>query len=241
MELVHRSVDLRAAAALGQVGETVLGQVMCRELRPEVAASLLGVPHLRDQRVERFVVESGRRDDDPLVRQCARVGRHASGLDAADVCVVRARDGEAERRAGDEGHVGEVRAAGVRVVEHEHVAGRGVVAHHRGDRVRHRPQVDGDVLGLGDHPATLVEDRGRAVAPLLDVGREGGADEHRAHLLGDRAQRAAENLELDFHDLVTIQLPLFPSLTPTHPGGNQQVEPSSSSTPGPDTSRRLPG
>ena len=35
-----------------------------------------------------------------------------------------------------------------------------------------------------------VEERGRAVAALLDVRREGGAHEHGAHLLGDRPQRA---------------------------------------------------
>ena len=129
-------------------------------------------------------------------------------------------DGEAERGARDERHVGEVRAAGVRVVEDEDVVRARVVPHDGGDRVRHRAEVDGDVLGLRDHPAALVEERRRAVAPLLDVRRERRADEHRAHLLGDRAQRAAENLELDVHGLVThrVSRHVSPSLTPTHPG-----------------------
>ena len=81
-------------------------------------------------------------------------------------------------------------------------SGAGSCAHDGGDRVGHRAEVDGDVLGLHDHPAALVEQRGRAVAPLLDVRGEGGADEHRAHLLGDRAQAAADDLELDVHSLV---------------------------------------
>src|SRR5438105_4395371 len=94
--------------------------------------------------------------------------------------------------------------------------------------------MDGNVLGLRDHPSALVEECGRAVAALLDVGRERGADEHGAHLLRDRAQEAAEDLELDRHDLVNRSV--RPSLTPTHPGGIQQVAPGSSTAFGPVTS-----
>ena len=110
-----------------------------------------------------------------------------------------------------------------------------------GDRVGHRAEVDGDVLGLRDHAAALVEDRGRAVAALLDVRGERRADQHRAHLLGDRAQRLAEHLELDrhgsardFHAFVTTSV-LEPSRTPTHPGGTKAVAPGSSRTAGPAT------
>ena len=38
-----------------------------------------------------------------------------------------------------------------------------------------------------------VEQRGRAVAALLDVGGVGAADQHRAHLLGDARERAREH------------------------------------------------
>ena len=48
-------------------------------------------------------------------------GRHAPRLAPSDVGVVRARDGEAELRPRDERHVGQVGAAGVRVVENEDV------------------------------------------------------------------------------------------------------------------------
>ena len=112
----------------------------------------------------------------------------------------------------------------------------GLLGQHRRDGVGHRAEMDGNVLGLGDHAAALVEQGGRAVAPLLDVGRERGADEHGAHLLGDRAERAAENLELNVH--VRVSLQVAPSLAPTHPRGSQQVDPSSSSTAGPATSSR---
>jgi hypothetical protein len=57
--------------------------------------------------------------------------------------------------------------------------------------------MDRDVLGLRDHPASLIEQRGRAVATLLDVRGERGTDQDGAHLLRDRAQRGADHLELN--------------------------------------------
>ncbi len=83
-------------------------------------------------------------------------------------------------------------------------SGPGACAHDGGDGVRHGAEVDGDVLGLGDQAAARVEERGRAVAALLDVGGEGRADEGGAHLLGDGAERAAKYLELDVHAFVTF-------------------------------------
>src|SRR5205807_4813067 len=79
----------------------------------------------------------------------------------------------------------------------------------------------------------------RAVAPLLDVGRERRADERRAHLLRDRAEGGAEKLELNVHDLVRTSV-LDPSLTPSHPGSIQQVAPGSSTRAGPSTRSASP-
>ena len=56
-------------------------------------------------------------------------------------------------------------------------------------RRRHRPEVHRDVLGLDEQLAGRGEQRGRAVGPLLDVGAERGAPQHRAHLLGDPGER----------------------------------------------------
>jgi len=93
-----------------------------------------------------------------------------------------------------------------------------------------------------DHATAGVEDRGRAVPALLDVRGEGGADEDGAHLVGDRAKGCTDDLELDVHftgsarsrdSFVSRSVLLVPSLTPTHPGGSQQVAPSSSTTAGP--------
>ena len=51
------------------------------------------------------------------------------------------------------------------------------------------------MLGLHHELAARVEDRGRAVAALLDVGRVGRADQHGAHLLARGAQGARDHLE----------------------------------------------
>ena len=87
-----------------------------------------------------------------------------------------------------DGDVGQVGAAGERVVEHPRRPGGVVLADHRRDRGGHRAEVDRDVLGLHDHLALGVEQRARGVAALLDVGRVRGLDQHRAHLLAGGAQ-----------------------------------------------------
>ncbi len=174
------------------------------ELGAKVAAPLLGVSHALDDVGQRRLVETRRRDHDAFLVERPRLRRHRAGLDRSDVRVVRAGDGEAERRARDDRHVGQVRPARVRVVEDPDVSRRRVVRRDRGDRVRHRAEVHGDVLRLRDHPAALVEERRRAVAALLDVGGERGADQHGAHLLRDRAEGLAENLELNVHGPVTL-------------------------------------
>ena len=65
------------------------------------------------------------------------------------------------------------------------------------DRTDHRTEMDRDMIGLGDQPAGRIEQGGRAVAALLDVGGEGGADQDRAHVLGDGQEAVAEHLHLD--------------------------------------------
>src|SRR5580765_7548154 len=126
-----------------------------------------------------------------------------------------------------------MRAARVGIVERPYFSGLGIVLPDGGDRVGHRAEMNGNVLGLRDHATTFVEERGRAVAPLFDVGGESGANQHRAHLLRDRAQETADDLELDRHCLVSRSM--RPSLTPTHPGASQQVAPGSATSEGPAT------
>ena len=58
-ELVHRRRDPLPAAARAELLDPALGEVVRRELRAEVAAALVRVPHLRDEPLER--VASSRR------------------------------------------------------------------------------------------------------------------------------------------------------------------------------------
>ena len=233
VELVHRGGDSVRPAPLDELREAALGQPVGGQLSVEVAPPLVRVAHVREQDGQQLVVEAHRREHEPLLVDVGRARGEAGRLHAADVGVVRARAGEAAGHAGDERDVGEMRAAGEGIVDDVDLAGLRVAGENGGDGLGHGAEVDGDVLGLDDHAAALVEEGGRAVAPLLDVGREGRADQHGAHLLRNGAELRAKNLVQNFHSLVSRSV--VPSLAPTHPGGIQQVAPSSSTVWGPST------
>jgi hypothetical protein len=199
VELVHRRFHLLRPAAGAQLVDPLRSQPVGRQLRAEVAAPLVGIAHPAHELIERLLVQPGRRNDDALLVEPVGDGRQAPGLDPAHVGVMGSRDRVAQGRAGDERDVGQVRAAGEGVVEDEDVVRARIVLADGGHGVGHRAEVHRDVLRLGDHAPTLVEERGRAVAALLDVGREGGANQHRPHLVGHRPQGRADQLQLNFH------------------------------------------
>ena len=96
----------------------------------------------------------------------------------------------------DHRHVGQVRPTEVRVVEDRDVAlGPGGERLDRADGLRHRAEVDGDVRRLRERLPGGVEDRAGEVLPLLDVGRERGVPQRRAHLLGGRGDERVEDRE----------------------------------------------
>jgi hypothetical protein len=203
VELVHRGGDSIPAAARAQLLEPSLGEAVRGELRSEVTAPLLRLPRRQDEPLEHLVRQELRREDHAFFLEHVRERGQARRLDPADVRVVGARDRVAEPGARNERYVGQVGAAGVRVVEDRDLPLVEAEPHHGRDRVGHRTEVDGDVLGLRDHATALVEKRSRAVAALLDVGRERGADQDRAHLLGNRPQGGADHLQLNWWDHVT--------------------------------------
>ena len=59
----------------------------------------------------------------------------------------------------------------------------------------HRAEVHREVGGVGDEAALGVEHGAAEVQALLDVHRDGGVGEGRAHLLGDGHEQAVEDLE----------------------------------------------
>ena len=110
------------------------------ELGAQVGAALGRLAHPRDERVDQRRLERLRRDHDALLVERAAVGRHRAGGAPADVGVVGARRGEADQaavevRRRDDRDVGQVRAAGERVVEDPAAPGRAA----RG-RARPRPR-----------------------------------------------------------------------------------------------------
>ena len=105
----------------------------------------------------------------------------------------------AEDRRHD-GHIGEMRAAAVGIVQHDAVAGlqtTGIETQHRAHGLAHGTQVHGHVRRIGDEIAWRVDERAGEVEPLLDVHRVSGVLERRAHLLGDRHEEVVEDLEHD--------------------------------------------
>ncbi len=86
----------------------------------------------------------------------------------------------------------------VRVVD-----GVGVAGAHPGatapddllDAGAHRPQVDGDVRGVGHEVSVRVEERAGKVQAFLDVDGLGGGLEAGAHLFGDGHEEVVEDLE----------------------------------------------
>jgi hypothetical protein len=98
-----------------------------------------------------------------------------------------------------------VPAARVRVVADEDVARANLrqrmPRRHVLDHAHQRAEVHRDVHRLAQRAAARVEETGRAVSPLLHVGRVGGAHQRLAHLLHDGGERIADHLHRDRIDL----------------------------------------
>ena len=169
------------------------------DLGPQVGQPLLRARMFATSTRSTSSVSAHRRDHQPLLDQLARAHGHA-GRRIPPTSAWWARETQREPRSPtprDQRDVGQVGAAGVGVVDHADARPAAASSsRHGGHGVGHRAQMHGDVLGLRDHPPAGVEHRRRAVAPLLDVGRMRGADQRRAHLLGDAAQaRAGHHLQ----------------------------------------------
>ena len=144
-----------------------------------------------------------------------RVRRHRARRDAADVGVMAARRHVelrfasrirgtrlvgivAQEHRRDHRDVGQVRAAVVRRVQHEHVAGlhrAGAPVDDRAHAFAHRAEMHRHVRRVGDQVALRVEQRAGEIEALLDVDRVRGVRERHAHLLGDRHEQVVEHFE----------------------------------------------
>ena len=92
-----------------------------------------------------------------------------------------------------------MRAAAKRIVQNRDVAGRQIERLRRVlHRERHRAQMHRHVIAHRDGLALGIVNGARIIAALLDVGRVRRFAQHRAHLLGDRDQQVAEQLQFDW-------------------------------------------
>ena len=141
------------------------------------------------------------RNDDAFGVHVDRVRRHA-GIAAAEIEMVRHGAGEGDDAAVDEDRrededVLQMLAAAVGVVVDVEIAGpklAGWALVHAGpENLRHRAQMHGDQLGLGNDIAQRVEQRGGCVLRLAYDIRIGRADELGAHLASNRDQGLGDN------------------------------------------------
>jgi hypothetical protein len=130
-----------------------------------------------------------------------RMGRHRTRCLASDVGVMGpighpGHVSGAEENRGDECQIVEVAAAFEGIIDCVLDTGNGLESGQaRRHRLRHRPEVNRNVLCLGQHLAFGGEDGRRAIGPLLDVGRQRRVPEHRPHLVGHRGETMTGHLQ----------------------------------------------
>ena len=202
-DLVERDGNGVRPVASEQLLQAAFAETTRRDLREIVAASLLGNADVEQYQVEQIGLQNALpeqlhdRDSQAFLVDLRHAPGHAAGRHAADIRMVRDVAHEADQPVvGEDGDrhidVGQVGAAGdMRVVSDEDVAGRDVVAvfvEQCGHEPGHRGEVDRQAeLGLHDQAPRRIHDRGRMVAPLLDVGRVGAPHERNEGFVGDRA------------------------------------------------------
>jgi len=97
--------------------------------------------------------------------------------------------------------------------------------------VGHRPEVDGDALGLAHQLAGGIEESRRAVPPVGDVWGVGGPHERGVHLLGQCRAGVADDLEGDRVDAVPGASGRFTAGATAHASTSRTSVPWSSRSP----------
>ncbi len=71
----------------------------------------------------------------------------------------------------DDGHIGQVRAAAIRIVGDHHIAKkqRLAISQHTFHRLTHRPEMNGNVRRIDDQIAGWRKDRAAEIEPLLHI------------------------------------------------------------------------
>ena len=257
---VEARVKRLHAVPLDELGQTSGRDVVGRELGEDVALALVRPAQVREDEVNRLALgpsrreESDRRDADAFLVAVGRPGHVAAGHGAADVRPVGEVDGERDEPVSREDgtdrlHVRQVIPADLREVEEPDVA----LAQPRRwdpleellDRERHHAHVDGNVPALGDEAPVGVGQRRGEVARFLEQRRAGRAHQDHAHLLGDRVEGVADDLERDGMNRgahAVVSMTRFPNRSAAQrwPGSTRVVDHSSTTSAGPATGRAGP-
>ena len=120
-------------------------------------------------------------NQDPFFFKNARIWCHRSRRNPADIGMVPTRcDIEQDilaiiaKHRGDQGDVGQMRAAVIRIIEHINIASfhaADIVAHDRLNRFPHRSQMDRHMRRIGNQKAFLIKQRTGEIKTFLDVDR----------------------------------------------------------------------
>ena len=226
-----RGLHHAGTEALEQFFDTPHADQVRGDLRFHVAVAMAGRARVEQDDIEDVLPQLARghqldrRKAKAFLKNARAVGALAAGDLAADVGMVgRVRHEPGEPVAGEHrrGHrqVGKMRAAAdVGVVGQEHVPARnafqGKAPHDVLHHAHQRAQMDRRFGTERNEVAVDREARGRAVAALLDVGRERRAKQRREHLVGRGLKTFADHFDRDRVDLAFailehVQLPSFP-------------------------------
>ncbi len=211
-DVLDRLRDRRPAHAIHELQQHRAASQIRPDLRPQIEHALLGVARIAGDQLEQVLVDralAGDADDrnaDSFLEDRARGARCRSRCPAADIGMMGDVAAEETHDAfmmdrRDDRDVGQMASSReIGIVRDESITGL-----HRLERVArqdgfhradHGAEMNRDVIGLRDEPALDVEERSRAVPPLLDVGRERRADEDRPHVLRDSEEAVGEHVHL---------------------------------------------
>ena len=187
-------------------GQALRAQARTADLGREIAAEVARVAHVERQHLEQVLPqhaglgEAHRRQAQAFLPDLGGAGVVAAMGGAADIGVVRAHHRPEQQGALGEdrhehGHVRQVRAAAIRVVQDVDVVRRRI-GEARSQRLRrpgHRAHMHRDVVGLRDQPALRVDQGDREVARGVEDLRVGGAEHRLAHFLGDGGEAGLQH------------------------------------------------
>ena len=190
--------------------DALLAHAACADLRLQIALAFTGRAHVEQNQVEHLAVKfaaahnAHRRDSNAFLKNLFRRA-HGASEPAAHIRVMGAcGDVEGGRAAAMQedrkhhGDVGQMGSACVGIVEDRDVTGRKLdCGNGRRNGHGHGAEMHRHVVAHGDDFAAAIEYSAGVVAALLDVGRERGASQGRAHFLGDRVHGALKDGELD--------------------------------------------